>query len=111
MHNSLTSMAQLTHNFSFDASAILAYGSGLWERFSPCPRWRWSQRPEQPQERRRQGRRGSVAAGPEYEDVKFSGIRRAISKSMHNSLTSMAQPPSGAAERWYTPPEYRSGAG
>ena len=27
----------------------------------------------------------------EYEDVKFSGIRRAISKSMHNSLTSMAQ--------------------
>ena len=33
----------------------------------------------------------AVAAGPEYEDVKFSGIRRAISKSMHNSLTSMAQ--------------------
>ena len=32
-----------------------------------------------------------AAAGPEYEDVKFSGIRRAISKSMHNSLTSMAQ--------------------
>lgn len=33
----------------------------------------------------------AAAAGPEYEDVKFSGIRRAISKSMHNSLTSMAQ--------------------
>lgn len=33
----------------------------------------------------------AVDAGPEYEDVKFSGIRRAISKSMHNSLTSMAQ--------------------
>lgn len=33
----------------------------------------------------------AVEAGPEYEDVKFSGIRRAISKSMHNSLTSMAQ--------------------
>lgn len=27
----------------------------------------------------------------EYEDVKFSGIRRAISKSMHNSLATMAQ--------------------
>ncbi len=27
----------------------------------------------------------------EYEDVKFSGIRRAISKSMHNSLSTMAQ--------------------
>lgn len=33
----------------------------------------------------------AAVAGPEYEDVKFSGIRRAISKSMHNSLTSMAQ--------------------
>ena len=33
----------------------------------------------------------AAAAGPEYEDVKFSGIRRAISKSMHNSLASMAQ--------------------
>lgn len=33
----------------------------------------------------------AVAAGPEYEDVKFSGIRRAISKSMHNSLATMAQ--------------------
>lgn len=33
----------------------------------------------------------AVDAGPEYEDVKFSGIRRAISKSMHNSLISMAQ--------------------
>ena len=33
----------------------------------------------------------SVAAGPEYEDVKFSGIRRAISKSMHTSLSTMAQ--------------------
>jgi len=34
-----------------------------------------------------------VAAAPEveYEDVKFSGIRRAISKSMKNSLSSMAQ--------------------
>ena len=33
------------------------------------------------------------AAAPEveYEDVKFSGIRRAISKSMKNSLSSMAQ--------------------
>ncbi len=29
--------------------------------------------------------------GPEYEDVKFSGIRRAISKSMHTSLSTMAQ--------------------
>ena len=27
----------------------------------------------------------------EYEDVKFSGIRRAISKSMHQSLSTMAQ--------------------
>ncbi len=27
----------------------------------------------------------------EYEDVKFSGIRRAISKSMHTSLSTMAQ--------------------
>lgn len=37
-----------------------------------------------------------VAAAPaapetEYEDVKFSGIRRAISKSMHQSLSTMAQ--------------------
>jgi len=29
--------------------------------------------------------------GPEFEDVKFSGIRRAISKSMHQSLSTMAQ--------------------
>lgn len=33
----------------------------------------------------------AVDAAPEYEDVKFSGIRRAISKSMHNSLATMAQ--------------------
>ncbi len=33
----------------------------------------------------------AVADGPEYEDVKFSGIRRAISKSMHTSLSTMAQ--------------------
>ena len=32
-----------------------------------------------------------VSDGPEYEDVKFSGIRRAISKSMHQSLSTMAQ--------------------
>ena len=32
-----------------------------------------------------------VVDGPEYEDVKFSGIRRAISKSMHTSLSTMAQ--------------------
>ena len=36
-----------------------------------------------------------VAAAPaaeaEYKDVKFSGIRRAISKSMHQSLSTMAQ--------------------
>ena len=36
-----------------------------------------------------------VAAAPaaeaEYKDVKFSGIRRAISKSMHTSLSTMAQ--------------------
>ena len=35
-----------------------------------------------------------AAAAPaedEYEDVKFSGIRRAISKSMHTSLSTMAQ--------------------
>ena len=34
-----------------------------------------------------------AAAMPEqeYEDVKFSGIRRAISKSMHTSLSTMAQ--------------------
>ena len=33
----------------------------------------------------------AAAEAPEYEDVKFSGIRRAISKSMKNSLSSMAQ--------------------
>lgn len=33
----------------------------------------------------------AVAADVEYEDVKFSGIRRAISKSMHTSLSTMAQ--------------------
>ena len=33
----------------------------------------------------------AVEEGPEYEDVKFSGIRRAISKSMHTSLSTMAQ--------------------
>ncbi len=35
----------------------------------------------------------AAAAIPEaeYEDVKFSGIRRAISKSMHTSLSTMAQ--------------------
>ncbi len=39
----------------------------------------------------------AVAAAPaalseeEYKDVKFSGIRRAISKSMHTSLSTMAQ--------------------
>ena len=32
-----------------------------------------------------------VAKDVEYEDVKFSGIRRAISKSMHTSLSTMAQ--------------------
>ena len=32
-----------------------------------------------------------VADVAEYEDVKFSGIRRAISKSMHQSLSTMAQ--------------------
>ena len=32
-----------------------------------------------------------VAPEAEYEDVKFSGIRRAISKSMHTSLSTMAQ--------------------
>ncbi|MBR5155274.1 MAG: 2-oxo acid dehydrogenase subunit E2 [Clostridia bacterium] len=32
-----------------------------------------------------------MAAEVEYEDVKFSGIRRAISKSMHTSLSTMAQ--------------------
>jgi pyruvate dehydrogenase E2 component (dihydrolipoamide acetyltransferase) len=32
-----------------------------------------------------------VAAEAEYEDIKFSGIRRAISKSMHTSLSTMAQ--------------------
>ncbi len=33
----------------------------------------------------------AVCDGPEYEDVKFSGIRRAISKSMTSSLHTMAQ--------------------
>lgn len=33
----------------------------------------------------------AVDEGPAYEDVKFSGIRRAISKSMHTSLSTMAQ--------------------
>ncbi len=33
----------------------------------------------------------SAAEEAEYEDVKFSGIRRAISKSMHTSLSTMAQ--------------------
>lgn len=33
----------------------------------------------------------SAVAEVEYEDVKFSGIRRAISKSMHTSLSTMAQ--------------------
>ena len=33
----------------------------------------------------------AVCDGPEYEDVKFSGIRRAISKSMSTSLHTMAQ--------------------
>ena len=32
-----------------------------------------------------------VNDGPAYEDVKFSGIRRAISKSMQTSLSTMAQ--------------------
>ncbi len=32
-----------------------------------------------------------TAPETEYEDVKFSGIRRAISKSMHTSLSTMAQ--------------------
>ena len=32
-----------------------------------------------------------VCDGPAYEDVKFSGIRRAISKSMSTSLSTMAQ--------------------
>ncbi len=32
-----------------------------------------------------------AAAEAEYTDVKFSGIRRAISKSMHTSLSTMAQ--------------------
>ena len=32
-----------------------------------------------------------VVAEDEFEDVKFSGIRRAISKSMHTSLSTMAQ--------------------
>ena len=41
-----------------------------------------------------QGAAPSVAApapDTEYEDIKFSGIRQAISKSMYHSLTSMAQ--------------------
>lgn len=33
----------------------------------------------------------TAAPEAEYEDVKFSGIRRAISKSMHTSLSTMAQ--------------------
>ena len=33
----------------------------------------------------------AVTPDTEYEDVKFSGIRRAISKSMHTSLSTMAQ--------------------
>ncbi|MBO5836792.1 MAG: 2-oxo acid dehydrogenase subunit E2 [Oscillospiraceae bacterium] len=33
----------------------------------------------------------AVCDGPAYEDVKFSGIRRAISKSMTTSLSTMAQ--------------------
>ena len=33
----------------------------------------------------------TAAPESEYEDVKFSGIRRAISKSMHTSLSTMAQ--------------------
>ncbi|MGE4485509.1 MAG: biotin/lipoyl-containing protein, partial [Oscillospiraceae bacterium] len=33
----------------------------------------------------------AAPAEPEYEDVKFSGIRRAIAKSMTESLSSMAQ--------------------
>jgi len=33
----------------------------------------------------------AAAAEAEYKDVKFSGIRRAISKSMHTSLSTMAQ--------------------
>ena len=33
----------------------------------------------------------AATEAPEYEDVKFSGIRRAISKSMKSSLTNMAQ--------------------
>ncbi len=33
----------------------------------------------------------AAPAAEEYKDVKFSGIRRAISKSMHTSLSTMAQ--------------------
>ncbi len=33
----------------------------------------------------------AVATAEEYEDVKFSGIRRAISESMHKSLSTIAQ--------------------
>ena len=35
--------------------------------------------------------KAAVNDGPAYEDVKFSGIRRAISKSMQTSLSTMAQ--------------------
>ncbi len=35
--------------------------------------------------------KAAAPAAEEYEDVKFSGIRRAISKSMHQSLSTMAQ--------------------
>ncbi len=35
--------------------------------------------------------KAEIAAEAEYEDVKFSNIRRAISKSMHASLATMAQ--------------------
>ena len=35
--------------------------------------------------------KAAACDGPAYEDVKFSGIRRAISKSMHTSLSTMAQ--------------------
>lgn len=35
--------------------------------------------------------KAEAGAETEYEDVKFSGIRRAISKSMHTSLSTMAQ--------------------
>ncbi len=35
--------------------------------------------------------RDTLMTSDEYEDVKFSGIRRAISRSMHTSLSTMAQ--------------------